>query len=612
MRRKTDSARSGTVPEREWPEKVDRLWVILVVAVLLVGTPPLSIMLLSEHADDETIVIEPGSYHMMHFGFYGPGRLEYSATSLEGPQIYLLTLDRANFERFEEGRDYDYMSYQAIGISGGSGYSRMAGPMWEIFLVFVNDESTSKTVEFKADSAAYFSFPIALMLLGAVVTIGYAARRISDQKEPADAALSSHHGMLSERQKASATIAGLVVLSVSIVLIIGWALPADLPFGLTSVYYRLWFGTLASTAIAFSLRLRLLVVKENPGFALAQLAHRLRVSEYRVSEKPHQLSVQISSTSAIKIRTKPVPEGTLISYSADATPRGWSIVVVLLLISVVAPFSMAIALFMLYRSAVFASDRVLPRLSLLPIPEEPVAKADTRTVLIECLSEGRRLSAEAYEGARSNYQDSILIMVTASLVLSTVLALFCGAYLLQDLEAETRGVLSLLIGVVAGVTASLVSWRLLARRSKPRISELKAWTARLEVALSREVAQEQLPDGEPSSLELIVESYKETPKWLKARRKAGMFRDPGSWLLIFFFSYFALALGLGGAVDLWRGQLSNASVFLGMSAGLGSLAVFTYHRWRKHQSEQDEGMIEGLAKHIQTLKVEMETYLRSV
>ena len=611
MRRKTGSAQSGTAPERGWPEKVDRLWVILAVAILLVGTPPLSIMLLSEHTDDETIVIEPGSYHMMHFGFYGFGRLEYSVTSLWGPQIYLLTLDRTNFERFEEGSDYDYMSYEAIGIGGG-GHSIMAGPMWEIFFVFVNDESAPKTVEFKADSAAYFSLPIALMLLGAVVAVGYAVRRVSGPSRPVETTLPSHQSVLSERQKATAAITGIVVLSVVIVLIIGWALPADLPFGFNSIYYRLWFGVLAGTVIAFGLRLRLPVVKESPGIVLAQLAHRLRVSGYRVSEKPQQLSVQISSTSAIKIRAKPVPEGTLISYSADATPRGWSIVVILLLLPWGASLAMAIVLFMLYRTAVFASDRVLPRLSLLPIPEEPGAKADTRTMLVECLSEGRRLSVEAYEGARSNYQDSILMLVTVSLVLSAALVLSSGAYLLKDFDAEARGVLSLLIGVVTGITASLVSWRLLARRSKPRINELKAWTARLEVALSREVAQEQLPDGEPSSLELIVESYNETPKWLKVRRKAGRFRDPGSWLLIFFFSYFALALGLGGAIDLWRGQLYNASVFLGMSAGFGSLAAFTYLRWRKHQREEDEGMIAGLAKHIQTLKAEMETYLGSV
>jgi len=141
---------------------------------------------------------------------------------------------------------------------------------------------------------------------------------------------------------------------------------------------------------------------------------------------------------------------------------------------------------------------------------------------------------------------------------------------------------------------------------------MRSWAARLEVALSREVAREQLRDGEPSSFELIVESYKETPKWLKARRKAGMFRDPGSWLLIFFFSCFALVLGAGGTLDLLRGQLSNASIFLGMSAGFGSLAAFTYLRWKKHRAEEDEVTVAGLAKRIQTLKAEMETYLGSV
>lgn len=583
---------------------------------LLLGIPLASMMLLSEHTDAETIVVEPGSYHMMYFGFYGLGHLEYSITGLGGSPIYLLMLDRTNFERFEDGRDYDYVWNKTVGFGVSSDSGIQMGFMWEMFLVLVNDEPIPKTVEFKADSAAYFSLPIALMLLGAVVTVGYAAWRISGPSRPVETTLPPHHGVLSERRKASAAITGLVVLSVAIALIVYWARPADLPFGLNSIYYRLrWLGFLAGTAIAFGLRLRLTVVKESQGTVLSQLAHRLRISAYRVSEKPQQLSVQISSTSAIKIRVKPVPEGTLISYSADATPRGWSIVAILLLLSwgtSLASLAMAIALFMLYRSAVFASDRVLPRLSLLPIPEESGAKANTHTMLVDCLSEGRRLSVEAYEAARSNYQDHILMLVTVSLVLSMALVLSSGAYLLQDFDAQIRVVLALLIGVVAGITASLVSWRLLARRSKSRINELKSWADRLEAALSREVRQEQLPDGDPSSFELIVESHKETPKWLKARRKAGMFRDPGSWLLIFFFSCTALALGLGGALEIWRGQLYNASAALVLSAGLSSLAVFTYLRWRKHQREEDEGMVAGSANRIHTLKAEMETYLRGV
>ena len=605
------SGRRGGAPGPGWPEKVDRRFVAFAVITLLVGTPLVSVMLFSEHMDAETIVVEPGSYYAMHFGFYGFGKLGFSCTGTGGAQVYLLEMDRINFERFEAGREYDYTGYQAVG-TGGSGYSMMAGSLWEIFLVLVNDESSPATVEFEADSTAYFSLPAAMLLLGAVGTIGYAAQRRSGPRRPVEAAQMPPRSVLSERQKASAAIAGLVVLSVAIMLIIGWALPAGLPFGFDSVHYRLWFGVLASTAIAFGLRLRLSVVKESPDRVLAQLAHRLRVSAYRVSEKPRQLSVQVSSTLAIKIKTKPAPEGTLVSYSTDATPAGWSVLVILLLIPMGAPLAMAIVLFMLYRSAVFASDRVLPRLSPAPIPDEPGAKAGTRAMLVECLSEWRRLSAEAYEAARSNYQDSILILVTVSLALSAALAVSSGAYMLQEFDVRTRCVLSLLIGIVTGITASIVSWRLLARWSTPRIDEMRSWAARLEVALSREVAREQLRDGEPSSFELIVESYKETPKWLKARRKAGMFRDPGSWLLIFFFSCFALVLGAGGTLDLLRGQLSNASIFLGMSAGFGSLAAFTYLRWKKHRAEEDEVTVAGLAKRIQTLKAEMETYLGSV
>lgn len=613
MRWKAAFARSGTALEERWPERTNRALVTFAVVAVLVGTPFVSLMLFSEHRDTETIVVEPGSYHAMHFGFYGFGKLRYSCTGIDGPQIYLLDLDRINYERFAAGKPYEYLGYQTIGM-GGSGYTMMAGLVWEVFLVLVNDEGAPATVEFKVDATAYFSLPAAALVLGAVLTVGYAIHRFSGRQKSIEVHLPSPQGALSERRKAAVAITGLIVISVAIVIVIGHALPAGMwfGFGFNTVFYRLWISVLACTAIAFLLRFRLRIVNGDPDIVLADLAHRLRVSRYRVSEKPRRLSVQISSTSAIKITAKPVSEGTLITYKADATPSGWTIIVILLLLFMIAPFSMAISLFMLYRSAVFADDRILPRLSQLPIPEPPRKEIDTRAMLIGSLSEGRRLSAEAYEAARSNYQDSILVLVTASLILSAVLAMYSGFYVLQDFGERTRLILSLLIGFIAGAASSLLSWRLLARKSRSRIDELRSWTGRLEAALSREIASESPPDGEPSSFELIAESYREIPKWLKIRRKAGMFREPGYWLLIILFSLNAFGSALRGAMDLSRNNLPSAAVFLVISATFSCLAAFIYLRWRKRQDTETESTIADVTRRFEALKAEMETYLRGV
>jgi hypothetical protein len=158
----------------------------------------------------------------------------------------------------------------------------------------------------------------------------------------------------------------------------------------------------------------------------------------------------------------------------------------------------------------------------------------------------------------------------------------------------------------------LLSWRLLRARTEPRLKELKSWTTRLDAALSREVAGQSPPDNEPSAFELVVESAREVPAWLKARRRGGMFREPGEWLLIFFLSYWAVMLGFAGVVELMGGDSSIAWVTMSSSAILIVVAVSIYIVWRKQRDKEAKGTLTEWAGRYEAVKAKMETFLRGV
>jgi hypothetical protein len=599
-------------PARVWSEKKGRIMMALAALAILVGTILLSVTVLSVHVEQQTIVIEPHSYRAFRFAIYGFGQLEYSeSTSLAdwGSQIYLLELDRNNYERFVAGKSYNYTGYETIG-GGGTGSSMVAGPIWELYLVFVNDGSTSTSIEFKADATAYFSLLAAGPLTAVVTIVAYATQRwfkMGDQiemKPPFDRTRR-------EQKKAIAAIAGLVILPFAIMKILDFALSRSIPswVGLGIISFEV--GVLASIATVFLLRFRLHTVQGEPEAVLADLAHRLRISNYRVSEKPGHLWVQISPSVATKIRARQTSEGTAITYQADATPSRWSTIVILLLLAYASPISLALSFVNLYKSAAFASERVLPRLSQLPI-SMPGVETDTRALLIDSLSEGRRLSAEAYEATKSNYDDGIIVLGLMGALLLAVLTLVSWFYLPSDSSGQDRGTVSLLIGFAGAAAFTVLAWRWLMARMKPRIQELRSWAARLEAALSREVTSSKPPQDEPSSFELVAESYREIPKWLHARRKGGMYREPGDWVLIFLFSYIAFILGFAGIVTLLQSISSVAVILVALALLFGGLASALYMRWRKRQTDEAEGTFGDWSMRLDALRDKMETYLRNV
>jgi hypothetical protein len=168
------------------------------------------------------------------------------------------------------------------------------------------------------------------------------------------------------------------------------------------------------------------------------------------------------------------------------------------------------------------------------------------------------------------------------------------------------------VSLVSFVLFSIVSWRLLARRTKPRLAELRSWSMRYETAFSREMASQNPPDGEPSSFELVAESIREAPNWLRILGKSGMFREPGYWILIIFLCLSASEVGLWGLFSYVEGSYSSASVFWLISIVMLLSSWALYKRWKKIRDEEYKITMGDMTARYDALKAEMEIYLRDV
>ena len=603
------SHREG-VPKRRWPERMNRAVVVFAVVAVLVGTPFVSSEVFSKDLDTQTIVVEPSSYYAIHFGIYGYGSIDYHFEVTSGSPVTILQLDKTGYERFKDGLDYSYL--RSVTLSHGSWGGGVSGIIWEMYFVLINNGAEPAPLEFAAESKPLASLPVAGIMLGLVAAVGYAVERHFAPPRSQEAGQIPSPTMMTPRRKAIVAAAGLFSFLATIVvlpdLMEGITTHDDISFSSFDLMVLLWYGTLMCTAVAFLLRLRLSTVRGDPEVVLASLAHRLRVSGYRVSKSPGRLSVRISTTSAIRIIAKPASEGTSISYQTTGTPAGFVILIILVLAaSSLAPIQLVFAVFMLYRSSVFASDRVLPRLFGMPVPELEGGAASTRMMLVAGLSEGMRVAAEAHEATRAKYHAWALVLVFVFLIgygqASILLSWHTGV--------EAWRAYRLLVGLIAGLIAAIIYWGLVSRRLGPMLKDLKVWITRLESALSREAEGVPPMDGEVSSFELVMESYGEVPKWVKARRKAGIFRRPGYWFLIFFFSLYAVGGGVG-AIIFVSTNIQFGMILTAISVAFGSLASFMYLHWRKRQNEEDRATLTDQTGRLQTLRAEMETYLGSV
>ena len=369
---------------------------------------------------------------------------------------------------------------------------------------------------------------------------------------------------------------------------------------------------IASLAFIFLPWLRLTIVKDDSQTVLKDLAHRLRVSRYRVSEEPNRLVIQIDSNSAVKIRAISCPHGTEISYQPDATPSGWSLMLILLLIvPITQPVSIVVAFFIYAKVREFAVGRVMPRITGEPVSRSSSQEVDVRTVLIDSLSEGHRLAAEAYEGAQSSREDWVLFTTIMGIVLFAGLLLASAMMLPEDIKFPERMYVILLVSIVAPLLLVLASLHLMGARTGAKIEALRSWSERLDAALSREVSRTAPSEGEPSSFELLADAWRQVPYWINVRRGAGVFRDPGDWFVILLCGCLGFGM-LVGAFVLAFTALGYAALMAFAGTAFSAAAFLVHKRWRKRLDEEAKRLDHGWKARFDGMWTEMEKYIQDM
>jgi membrane protein implicated in regulation of membrane protease activity len=362
--------------------------------------------------------------------------------------------------------------------------------------------------------------------------------------------------------------------------------------------------------LAFSLRFGLGNVVADPITVVNDLAHKLRVARYRVEVTNGELIAQVDSMSAIRIRARASGSGAELTYRMDGTPAGWTVTLILVFSGYFIILIPPVVLFMLRRVRRFAQEQVVPSLVTSEVPGADSASLRIHKALVDSLSEGYRLSSEAYEAEKSNYEDNVIILVVLGFLVLVGSSL---AFLAINIGAFSENFsISFPMSVAIASSFTFLSVWLLRRRVKPRLNELKGWATKLEGALVQEISSAKPKDEEPGVFELLADAWKHVPKWLEVRRKSGLYREPGTWLLILCFAGLSFT-GLVIASFLMLAQSPLTSVIVGvLSAGLLYVVHVLYSGSRKRLDEERARVSSDWNRRLGMMNSQMEKHMREL
>ena len=278
------------------------------------------------------------------------------------------------------------------------------------------------------------------------------------------------------------------------------------------VYFIPVLGVIALYLVRFKGR----VVDSTPAVATDVFAQELIAAKYIVERSKGRLTVRLNKSVGVIVSTKQTGRQSQLYYGLKPMPRGdaWLIILMLLIPA------LALLVAMYYASKVVrfgtaSMDAIAHRASQRPEGSEKSING----MLTEGLSEARRINLEAYEAAKSNYQDMILLSLVFGM-LAAALAVISIAYLDDAGVVSVDGEIILYVGILAFVATAIFSAFVVRRRLKSRLDDLKGWKDRLSHAMywqTHPTSDEITPD---SQFELLAEASKKIPEWLEIRRRS--------------------------------------------------------------------------------------------
>jgi hypothetical protein len=238
-----------------------------------------------------------------------------------------------------------------------------------------------------------------------------------------------------------------------------------------------------------------------------------------------------------------------------------------------------------------------------------VGEGDIRDRLIDSLSEGHRLAAEAYEATQSRYEDRLLVLAFSAISLWMVLLVTLGVGLQDTILGRDYAYLLIIPSAVtiAILVPSVWSSR---RWFRPRIHDYREWADRLCNALEKETTHETMESPESSAFELIAKAYRQVPTWLEARRKGCFSREPGAWMLIFTLAIIALWLVML-AIILYSLAIWSLVLLIGAASLIG-LCYMLYLGLRKRANEEGSRTLKEWNCRLDVMHQKMVKYLEEL
>ena len=370
-------------------------------------------------------------------------------------------------------------------------------------------------------------------------------------------------------------------------------------------YYRLVYfipaiGVIASYLIRFKSR----VIDNTPSGATDAVAQELITAKHIVERSKGRLVVRLNKSVGVVVSAKQTGRQSQLYYGLKPMPRGdaWLIILVLLL----TPIALLVAAYYLSKVVRFgkdALDEITFRASLRPEDHEK----SIEEMLTEGLSEARRISLEAYEASKSNYQDMMLLTLVVGMLAAAVAVVSIAHLDGAEVIEVDRDILPA-VGIIAFAVTTIVSMFAVRWRLRPRLDDLGDWRSRLSYALKWEARPIEDEMAASSQFELLVGASKKIPEWLEIRRRSMLAREPVASMLLMYLLLYGIVLATGGGVWMIQGGVFGL-VLLSIGVLLVASAVVIYRVSLRRRSAEAKALGDSWRRRSEEMTLMMESLL---
>lgn len=287
-----------------------------------------------------------------------------------------------------------------------------------------------------------------------------------------------------------------------------------------------------------------------------KLSQELMARGYVIERIKGHLVVRIDQSVGAVLIVRRQGQKCQLYYGLETMQRGASKVIIL---SLFAP-PIALALTIYYLSKVIRFGRESLDVIAMNASQRPeTQEKSVKEMLTEGVSEARRMCIEAYEAAKSNYEDVLVLTLILGLVSFTItIALLFRLSNVNGFVVD--GGTALFVGATAFVVPVILSFVFVRRRYLPKLDRLRAWRATLSDAFESEGYPTSGEIASDSHFELLVRASKEIPEWLEIRRKSMLAREPSWSVAMMYTIYMGATIATLGAVGVVHGTIGGLAL----------------------------------------------------